>query len=434
MDCHQYPEIYERLYKIAERAEDEGDYEFWLRYVRTEASNKARSNKVPSIDFPSKKDGGKQEVDAHDEIDSESAFSAENENWEKTSSGRRASVVRPESALQSLSMKRQITTSSIPKDKKSKLNPRQEVNLNGDELVSIYVGSGKDQKVFHLTRNDISKSSFFNELVQGNPPYIFHPFLHQMIPAEFESIYLGLHRGGDDESGFLNVRGDREDEDGIDDDVLLGDIQRVGKMRMLKEVNNLEDLSTLMSRFTTTYTQASQLGLREIADVVMDKVQVAWNIYGRVEQLPLFFDFIEHVVPCLEWNVSAYKIGGVERVRFWIVSYLAETMKHYATFLPLRFWGLMAKYPMLEKEVMMQRSKGLDAQFKQLEKEFLELEPLTERDFFPFSAQLGQEKDQESAKEEKTPSEVPIEANNLIGDITIANASTGNAIAENGIA
>lgn len=189
-----------------------------------------------------------------------------------------------------------------------------------------------------------------------------------------------------------------------------------------------------MSRFAITYAQASRLGLREMADVVVDKVQVAWNTYGRVEQLPLFFDFIEHVVPYLEWNVSPYKIGGVESVRFWIVGFLAETMKHYATFLPLRFWGLMAKYPMLEKEVMMQRSKGLDAEFKQLEEEFLELEPLTERDFLPFSAQLGEEKDQESAKEEKTPAEVPIEANNLTGDITIASASTDNAIAENVIA
>lgn len=403
-----FPEIYGRLHALAEKT---ADIRFWGAIAKQERKCKHRSDKIPSIDFSYADD--LSEMSDDDEVTREIA-------------GEIDSFFHPAGASQGQtdSAKRPLRENSDFKaTKKAKTTGRHQQQHtpqpDGDEVVDIYIGNGNDQKIFRLSRNNINKSSYLKELVQGKFPYIFHPFLHQMSPAEFEPVYAFLSRDDSLDSDLVSVSGDGagdNDEDDAGEDI-LGDVGRLGKHWKIKDVHNIEELKAYILKLVPTYAQACMLGLFEMADTVIANVQVAWNVYGRVEQLPVFLDFIEGVMQdpgrrttpgALPGGQASYGLGAHQQL--WIVRFLAETFVPCATESPQRFWPLMARYPGLRAAVLKHRGLLDDTRILNLEQKFLQREPLTEADFV-ISVKPAEATEQEAGTKDKEGKEQVAEAN-----------------------
>jgi hypothetical protein len=244
--------------------------------------------------------------------------------------------------------------------------------VDGEELVQIYIGNAATfQKVFQLTRNKIRKSSFLHGLVQGNPPFVFHPTLYEMSPDEFEIVHTYL--SGDDDVDADLVRDDNL-EMLVDEPYILGDGQNIGRSYMLKNIQSIEDLTELIPRLGKLYEKARLLGLEEMATSTILKLQVAWNIYYGAPQLVLFLDFIEGIMPRLPpippsrnvfvgHTAQAPPFGSPSApspscsLQQWIVNFLAETLKLYLATDLQRFWTFMGHYPWMQAAVFARRAQ-----------------------------------------------------------------------------
>lgn len=383
----EYPDVYARLHALAEKT---SDICYWGSLAKKERKSKDRNDKIPSIDFDGADGnaGAAQGSEADPEFDDDDAvtgdFAGEIEGSVYSAWGPQGQMEAAKRPLREGSVftaaKKAKTSSSAGQYRRPVVAPEPD----GDEVVDIYVGNGMDQKVFHLSRNNIQKSSFLKGLIQGKFPYIMHPILHQMSPAEFEPVHAFLSRDDGLNSDLVSVYGDNDD-DGED---LLGDVEKMGKYWKIKEVHNVEELKAYIHQLGPTYAQACLLGLSDMAGTVLANVQVAWNVYGRVDQLPIFLDFIEGVIQdsargsapsAFHGGQSAYGLGAPQQS--WIVKFLAETFMLCATEAPQRFWPLLHKYPGLRAAIFKHRGALDDVKLRDLEKKFLEREPLTDADF-----------------------------------------------------
>jgi hypothetical protein len=417
----EHPDVYQRLHAIAEQT---ADIRYWAKIARTERRCKDRSDKVPSIDFSPADDSavGAQGDEADAELDDDDVvaveFAGDIEGSASVYSagggpqGQIEPAKRPhrEASIISAS-KRAKTGTSVGQQQYRRPQQQQAPEPDGEEIVDIYIGNGKDQKVFHLSRNNINKSSFLKGLIQGKFPYIMHPYLHQMGPAEFEPVCAFLSRDDGLESDLVSVYGGGAGDNDDDEEDLLGDVDKMGKFWKIKEVHNIEELKAYILQLGPTYVQACLLGLSAMAETVISKVQVAWNVYGRVDQLPVYLDFIESVIPNLAQDSargstpgafyglqSSYGFGQAQQS--WIVRFLAETMILYATEAPQRFWSFMNKYPSLRASVFKHRGALDDAKQLDLEKKFLHREPLAEASF-AIPVKMEENVEQEAAAKEK---------------------------------
>lgn len=414
---HEHPDIYERIYDLAEET---ADIRYWSSLAKKERKFKDRKDKVPSIDFvPANGNTGEAqdyEVDSDMDDDDEDITG----NFARNIGGSPTIQSPTESQGQIEPAKRKRGGHVITPNKKAKVGQQQHRRLqqqqqapepDGEEVVEIYIGNGTDQKVFHLSRNNINKSSFLKGLIQGKLPYIFHPLLHQMKSAEFEPVYAFLSRNESPDSDLVSVHGDevQGDDDYWED--ILGDVGRMGKHWKLKDVHNTEDLKAYILQLRPAFTRACLLGLSKIAGNITTNIQVAWNVYGRVEQLPIYLDFIEGVIQDLArgkgpgaFHSDQFSYGFDTSSQSWVVRFLAETFVLCATELPQRFWSLMDKYPNLRAAVFKHRAILDDAKILELEKKFRQRECLDEADF-AIPAKVVKSTEQETAVKDETKME-----------------------------
>lgn len=394
---------------------------FWISLAKKERSSKGRSDKVPSIDFSSTAAGagGVQgsEADAELEDDDDEVASEFPGDIEGSASvysaggpqGQMEAAKRLHKEKASFTTNKKAKTgASVGQQQYHRHQQQQLPEPDGEEVVAIYIGNGNDQKVFHLSRDKVSKSSLLKDCIQGKSPYIFHPHLHQMTPAEFEPIYAYLSQDDGLDSDLVSVYGDGRDNADEEED-MLGDVKKFGKSWMLKDVHSIEDLSALIPQLAATYAQAHSFGLTDMAGDVFMKIQVAWNVYGRVEQLSLFFDFVESIMSHLAQDPargsasgavgqSSYGLGTTQES--WIVKFLAETMVLYTTGDPQRFWALLNKYRPLRAAVLKMRVALDDDKLFCLEQKFMQQEPLTEASFV-IPAKMEHSAEQEEAEKEE---------------------------------
>lgn len=387
-------------------AQQTDDIRFWSRIAKKERNHKDRNDRVPSIDFaPAEASAQESEAGIELEDDGEDMSEAEGdlEGVASVYSGQVDSIKRPHrEGSVSTPHKKAKTGASVGQH-------RHQQQPDSEEVVDIYIGNGTNQKVFHLTRNKIMKSTFLNDCVQGKPPYIMHPYLQQMTPAEFKPVHALLSGDAGLDSDLVSVCGDGGDNDERKE--IIGDVNKVGKNWMLKDIHSIEDLKALILGLESTYAQAFLFGLAEMADNVLTKVQVAWNLYGRVEHLSLFLNFIENVMPNIIPQVSArggapdaYHGGqssyGLGTKHSWIIKYLAETFVLYTTEDPQRFWCLVDKYPSLRAAIFKHRAALDDAKLLVLENEFRQREPLAEASFATPVTMEGSVEQEATTKEE----------------------------------
>lgn len=398
----EYPDVYERIHGLAEKT---ADIRYWASLAKRERKFKAPKDKVPSIDFvpPDDNAGGLQGYEADPEMDEDDedtgGFSGDIEG-----SASVHSAGGPQGQMEPA--KRHREGSAFKTSKKAKVGqqqprrPQQEQvsEPNGEEVVDIYIGNGTDQKLFHLSRNKINKSSFLKGLIQGKFPYIMHPILHQMSPAEFEPVNAFLLRDEMPDSDLVSVYGDVTGDDDDHWEDVLGDVGKMGTYFKIKEVHNIDELKAYILQLGPTYAQACFLGLSEMADDVISNVQVAWNVYGRVDQLPIFLDFIEGILQNCARGSAPSAFHSIHQ-QSWTVQFLAETFVVCATEARQRFWSLMDKYPNLRAAVFKHRGVLDDAKLLNLEKKFMQREPLTEADFV-IPSKLSEGVEQEAAVED----------------------------------
>ncbi|EED19452.1 hypothetical protein TSTA_027470 [Talaromyces stipitatus ATCC 10500] len=341
---------YADVYNVAQKT---SDIRFWSNYTRKEYQMKGRHDNTPSLDFG-------QDVD----VDTDDAS--------ELSEGNKDQSIYPPGVPQiqkGLPKRTSAHGSGFTTRKKAKTT--QEQQPDGEELVDIHIGSGDNQHI------KINKSSFLKGSIQtlGVAPYIFHPYLHGMTPVEFEPVYACLSHDDDLNSDLASVDNEAED--------VLGDTEKIAKLYMLKDVHSIEDLKALIPRLGIMCSQSCLLGLAEMADAVIKKIQVAWNVYGRMDQLPLLLDFIEDVmlrVVDTRYNQALLRSGPIQE--FWIPSSLTEIMTLYVRELPQRFCNLMNKYPSLQAEVLAQRAAlCCNDKLVRMEEKFRQREPLTEASF-----------------------------------------------------
>ncbi|GAM39708.1 hypothetical protein TCE0_034r11470 [Talaromyces pinophilus] len=418
----EYPDVYSRLYTLAEKA---ADMRYWGAVAREERKVKGRNGKIPSIDFDTADDdaGDSQESEADPELDNEdevtSNLAGEIDGSVYSSGAPQGQMVAAKRPLREGSVftatKKAKTSTSAAQHPRPQLQAAREPD--GDEVVDIYIGNGMNQKVFHLSRNNINKSSFLKGHIQGKFPYIFHPILHQMSPAEFEPVHAFLSHDDGLDSDLVLVYGDGAGDNDNDGEDILGDVDKMGKYWKIKEVHNIEELKAYILQLGPTYAQACLLGLFEMASTVIANVQVAWNVYGRVDQLPIFLDFIEGVIQdsargsalgAFHWGRSSFGLGAPQQS--WIVKFLAETLVLYTSENPQRFWSLMDKYPGLRAAVFKHRGALDDAKLRELEKNFLQREPLTDADFV-IPAKMAEGVEQEAVVKDGEGMEQVVEAN-----------------------
>lgn len=236
-----------------------------------------------------------------------------------------------------------------------------------------------------------------------------------MKPEEFEFVHAYLSSDDDDMSGLIYVREDAE-KVLLEDDVILGDARNIGKSYILKDMNSIDDLNKLIPHLGKIYTRACSFGLLEMASSTIARLQVAWNVYSGIEQLPLFLDFIEGALPYLppipaNQNVfvgstaQAAPFGspimppvGIAQLQ-WIVSFLAETMMLFIATDPKRYYDFMQKYPKLESAVCTRRSSIClmhGGKLALLQDEFMKRKPFTGVPQFS-------KREQEEQEEQKVP-------------------------------
>ncbi|OKL62792.1 hypothetical protein UA08_01526 [Talaromyces atroroseus] len=381
--------LYAKLYDLIE---DYGnDLQFWIDMATKERQQKGSSSKQPYLVLP-----------YADRDESESNALDESSDKEQSPPAKR----NPKE------------THARPANKKAKAASLPDPLLNGEEIVQIYIGNAATlQKIFQLTRNNIRKSSFLEGLIQGNPPFIFHPTLFQMSPDEFETVHAYLSTDDDADSDLVHV-GDSI-EKLVGEDHILGDALKIGRTYTLKNLKGIEDLTELIPRLGKLYKKACLLNLDKMSKSTILKLQVVWNIYCGAPQLPLFLDFIESIMPHLPpmhpsrnvfvgHTAQAPPFGSPLASSLscsqqqWIIDFLAETMMLYLATDLQRFCNFMQQYAWMQAVVYERRAQFCNAHLgdlSRLEMALMQREPFDETIIVRFEE--AQQEAQAEEQEEK---------------------------------
>jgi hypothetical protein len=236
-------------------------------------------------------------------------------------------------------------------------------DVDGDEMVAIYVGNGAHQDIFNLTQISIFKCPLLRDnLRKGDPPFVMHPILHTMTPAQFAPVQAFLS-DWDYDPKLVGV-GEATTEGGGREEEVLGDQLDVG----------------LKYRLENIYLTAKAFGLSQMKQKTLQKLQVAWNFYAGVPQLPPFLNMIRFVMEQTNDDDDAIGKGtNCEAMHMWAVAHLVDLIMVYMQTHPEQIAGFLRDFPAMQVAVLSKRASNVASdqqKYPRLEDRFMKRESI----------------------------------------------------------
>lgn len=244
---------------------------------------------------------------------------------------------------------------------------------SGDDIVAIYIGNGAGQDIFHLARECILTCPFLRQnLRENDPPFIMHPRLHHMTPAQFAPVKEFLS-DWDYDPKLIVVNEEATPEGSWEE--LLGDQLDVGLKYKLENITCAEDLNNLIRRLGHVYLTAKAFGLSQMKGKTLQKLQVAWNIYSGVPQLIPFLETIRFVMEQTQDDEDSIAKGtNCEAMQTWAVTHLTDLIMVYVQTHPEEIAHFMRDFPAIQAAVFSMRASNVAAdegKYSRLEDRFM---------------------------------------------------------------
>lgn len=128
----------------------------------------------------------------------------------------------------------------------------------------------------------------------------------------------------------------------------IGDIKAIHRIYRMEAVSDSHDLRQTILSLGRLYLSIRHFAMEGLVEMIILKLQVAWNSYPGISQL----------VPILDVAAMAFS-GGPARndaLRTWLVSFIADTQDLYFYECSPRFWEVMRSSRALYDEVFQRRT------------------------------------------------------------------------------
>ncbi|KAH8695467.1 hypothetical protein BGW36DRAFT_409045 [Talaromyces proteolyticus] len=301
--------LYQSLHELASQGKS---LKFWIAMAKKERAEKGLQNREPYLVMPLAEEIQNVEIPSDDDDDDVE------------------------------------TRDETPVAKRVKLTPP--VTLDGAEIVNVYVGEAQGRKVFQLTGDAISNSSFLQENMnfRGSPPFVMHPMLLEMDSASFEPIVTFLTQDSVDSDMEL-VREPQGEH-------ILGDVLGIEKTYVLRNFQDENHLNEFIHNLGKTYEIATVFGLYAMKKAIVKKLQVAWNMYSGKPQILSFLKTIDFVAEKV--YASAYETPGDAKdpLLQWAVDFLGGLFMVLVTTHTKPFTIFLKSYPRIQAAILKSRA------------------------------------------------------------------------------